>query len=75
MLITKKCMLTFKQNSLDLDITESQLFRVNNRHITGEYIQDIVPNLSPSEREFLMTGILDDTWNQYLAPHSEELSN
>lgn len=66
MLITKKCMLTFKENSLDIDITESQLFRVNNRHITGEYIQDIVPNLSASEREFLMTGILDETWNKHM---------
>ena len=72
MLITKKCMLTFKENSLDIDITEPQLFRVNNRHITGEYIQDIVPNLSASEREFLMTGILDETWNQHLSEPSEE---
>ena len=72
MLITKKCMLTFKENSLDINITESQLFRVNNRHITGEYIQDIVPNLSASEREFLMTGILDETWNQHMLEPSEE---
>lgn len=71
MLITKKCMLTFEKNSLDIDITESQLFRVNNRHITGEYIQDIVPNLSASEREFLMTGILDETWDQHMSDPSE----
>lgn len=68
-------MLTFKVNSLNLNITESQLFRVNNRHLTGEYIQDIVPDLSDSEREFLMTGILDETWNRCLAPLNEELSD
>ena len=64
MLVTKKCILTLQFNTLDLDITQLQLDRVNNRHLTGEYIQDIVPNLAPSEREFLMTGILEKTWQE-----------
>ena len=73
MLVTKQCMLTLKVNTLDLDITQSQLDRVNKRQSTGEYIQDIVPNLSSSEREFLMTGILEETWQERLAPLKEEL--
>ena len=73
MLITRKCILTFKTNTLDIDITQSQLNRINQRHTTGEYIQNIVPNLSSSEREFLMTGILDETWQERLAPLDEEL--
>ncbi len=65
-------MLTLKSNTLDLNITQSQLDRVNNRHSTDEYIQDIVPNLSASEREFLITGILEETWQERLAPLPEE---
>lgn len=57
-------MLTRQTNTLDLDVTQDQLDRISNRHSTGEYIQDIVPNLTPSQREFLMTGICDDIWNR-----------
>ena len=64
MKITKTCMLTRQTNTLDINITPSQLERVNNRHSTGEYIQDIVPNLSAADREFLMTGVVDDIWKQ-----------
>lgn len=67
MLITRTCMLTHKTNTFDIDITQNQLNRINNRHSTGEYIQDIVPNLSASQREFLMTGICDDVWNERLS--------
>lgn len=57
-------MLTRQTNTLDINITQEQLDRVNNRHTTGEYIQNIVPNLSSADREFLMTGICDDVWKQ-----------
>ena len=63
MKITKTCMLTRQVNTLDIDVTQEQLDRINNRHSTGEYIQDIVPHLSSAHREFLMTGICDDIWN------------
>jgi hypothetical protein len=49
---------------MDLDITQDQLNRINLRYNTGELIQNIVPNLSMEEREFLMTGITPKEWNQ-----------
>jgi len=49
---------------MELDITYEQLDRVNNRHLSKELIQDIVPNLSKEEREFLMTGITPEEWNK-----------
>ena len=70
MKITKTCMLTLVQNTLDINITQQQLDRVNARHKTGEYIQNIVPHLNGDEREFLMTGILPKTWDDHLS--SEE---
>jgi len=71
MKITKTCMLTLVQNTLDINITKEQLARVNARHQTGEYIQNIVPHLNGDEREFLMTGILPKTWDDHLSSEDE----
>lgn len=61
MLVTRKSRISGQENTLDLDITSEQLFRVN----TGaELIQNIVPHLSPSDREFLITGITSEEWDK-----------
>lgn len=70
MLVTKRCMITGVYNTLDLPITEDQYLRFDRRHISGEYIQDILPNLSASQREFLLTGILEETWNEHMTEKS-----
>jgi len=49
---------------MELDITYEQLDRINNRYETKELIQNIVPNLSKEEREFLITGITPKEWNE-----------
>jgi hypothetical protein len=60
MLITRTSTITGQEHTLDLDITPDQLVRIN----TGiELIQNIVPHLSPSDREFIMTGITDEEWD------------
>ena len=60
MLVTKKSSLSGKFHSMDLDITDEQLSEYNK----GEkLIQDVFPNLSPDEREFLMTGITPKEWD------------
>jgi hypothetical protein len=71
MQVTRKCIITNTYNTLDINITEEELIRIENRNITGEYIQNIVPHLALSEREFLMTGILNTTWNKYLTENLE----
>ena len=60
MLITRTSTITGQEHTLDLDINPDQLIRIN----TGiELIQNIVPHLSPSDREFIMTGITDEEWD------------
>jgi hypothetical protein len=60
MLITRTSTITGQEHTLDLDINPDQLLRIN----TGiELIQNIVPHLSPSDREFIMTGITDEEWD------------
>ena len=60
--ITKRSSLTGKENTLNIDVTSEQLARIENRMNTTELIQNIVPNLSMSDREFLMTGITNEEW-------------
>jgi hypothetical protein len=60
MLITRTSTITGQEHTLDLDINPDQLVRIN----TGiELIQNIVPHLSPSDREFIMTGITNEEWD------------
>ena len=49
---------------MELDITPEQLERFYNRRENGEYVQTIFPNLTPAEREFLLTGISPIEWEK-----------
>jgi len=68
MLITRISQISNTHNSMELDITYDQLDRINNRYETKELIQNIVPNLSKEEREFLITGITPKEWNELFNP-------
>jgi hypothetical protein len=60
MLITKESRISGKISSMELDITSEQLDRINSR---VELIQNIVPHLSSEQREFLITGMTPQEWN------------
>ena len=60
--VTKRSQLTGVEHTMNIDITESELIRIENRRESGELIQNIVPNLSMSDREFLMTGVTNEEW-------------
>ena len=62
MIVTRKNIFTGRSRSLDLDVTQEQLNRWNN----GELIQKVFPHLSIDEREFLMTGIIGEEWNELM---------
>jgi hypothetical protein len=57
--ITKKSPVTGKENKLLLPITEDQF----NRWKNGELIQNAIPHLSIDEREFLISGCINDDWD------------
>lgn len=56
--LTRRDPFTGKENTMDLNITQEQL----NRWMDGELVQNVFPNLTPNEREFIMTGIMPDSW-------------
>lgn len=61
MIVSRISTLTGKTQEMDLDITLNQL----QRFVDGkEYIQDIFPNLTASEREFILTGITPEEWDE-----------
>ena len=59
MKITRISPVTGKENTLDLPITEAQIELWQGG---GEYIQDVFPDLSPDQREFLLTGMTPEDW-------------
>lgn len=60
MIVRRPNIFTGKVRELELDITQEQIDRWQN----GEKIQDVFPHLSVDEREFLMTGIIGEEWNE-----------
>ena len=71
MRISKIDPFTGKTNTLELDITLEQYGRIQ---AGVEPIQHIVPHLPPDEREFLITGIVSDSWDQ-IFPEPKEVTN
>lgn len=72
MKVTRTSIATGITRTLGLDITEEQLARIEMRE---DLIQNIVPHLSPSAREFLMTGITDEEWDQMWGEPDEDLDD
>jgi len=58
--VTRASMVSGKVRTKILNITEDQL----RLWMMGTNIQEAMPHLSPDEREFLMTGITPDEWNE-----------
>jgi hypothetical protein len=64
MQLTRKDPMTGISNTLELDITDLQLTQWQQG--LGK-IQDIFPNLSADEREFIMTGLTAESWDALFA--------
>lgn len=70
MLITKNNPMTGKNVTLEVPITPKEYEEIQNRFVTGKYIQDIVPDLQACYREFLISGIDPDSWEEYVTAHN-----
>jgi hypothetical protein len=60
MLVTRKSDLTGKVRTLDIPVTQEQLDSWAN----GRLIQDAMPHLSADDREFIITGITPEEWDE-----------
>ena len=68
MLITRISQLTGNQNTMDLNVTERQM--LDYRSGKG-LLQNVFPNLTPSEREFIKSGITPQEWDEILSVFDE----
>jgi hypothetical protein len=60
MLITKFSPHSMRDNTREIDVSQSQL----DRWKAGELIQNVMPHLSADDREFLMTGLTPKDWEE-----------
>lgn len=62
MKVTRTSQLSDQEHTLDLDVTQEQL----DRYATGkELLQDVFPDLSGPDREFIKSGITPEEWEEY----------
>ena len=59
MIVNRVSSVSGKSNSMELNITEKQLKDWK----SGVLAQEAFPNLSDNEREFIMTGITPEEWD------------
>lgn len=69
MLITRKSAFTGKTHTLDLPVTQEQM---DNWLVNRPLIQRAFPNLSPEQREFILTGVTPEEWNVAFPPDEDE---
>jgi hypothetical protein len=63
MLVTRKSAITGISRTLELPITEEQLILWQN----GLVAQQAFPQLNADQREFIITGITEEEWNNAFA--------
>jgi hypothetical protein len=56
--ITRQCPFTGAINTQKIEVTQDQIDAWNN----GKLIQEVMPDLTAGEREFIKTGITDEVW-------------
>jgi len=69
MLITKTSSLSGIERTLDLPITEQQVKAWED----GELIQNVMPHLTPAEHEFVITGVVQEEWDELFAGYDEDI--
>ncbi len=72
MLITKTSSLTGKSNSLDIPLTPQEFETAWHKYQTGAFIQDAFAMLSDDHREFLITRITPDEWDNLIGPDPQD---
>lgn len=55
--LTRKCPFCGTERQKELDEEQYRKYKA------GAYVQDVMPDASPDDREFLITGICPDCWD------------
>lgn len=73
MKITRKSQFTGRTHTMDLPtVTQERLNECWSQCPTGtRHIQDVFPELSADEREFLITGATPEEWDEMFGKHED----
>ena len=71
MRILRTSRLTGNTSAMNIDITQAQL----DAWVDGSLIQNVMPNISADEREFIITGITPDEWDAEFGELDETYSH
>ena len=69
MIVSRQSPFTGVINEMDLDVTPEQLAEL--RSPDRRLVQEIFPNLTSAEREFVKTGYTQEDWDQMFAGMEE----
>lgn len=69
MLITRKSILSGIVRTLEIPIEEDALHRWERG---DDLIQNIAPQLTPDQREFIMTGVTQEEWDEHMKEEDDE---
>lgn len=68
--VAKTSMFSGVKHVAAIDVTPEQL----DRWKAGELIQNAMPNLTPEEREFIMTGVTPKEWDAEFGTESADIN-
>jgi|TARA_R110002020_G_scaffold362814_5_gene575109 hypothetical protein len=69
MKVTRQSMASGKTRTKDLPITPVQYVK----YIRGEgHVQDIMPDLPPEDREFLISGVTQEEWEELYGKNEDD---
>jgi hypothetical protein len=61
MLIERVSPLTGKKNTMRIPVTQEE---IDYWHVSGRSVQSVFPDLTADQREFLMTGLTPEDWDE-----------
>ena len=67
MLITRKSLISGIERTFDIPVTQEELYDWE----SGMLAQEAFPNLTAAQREFLMTGITPEEWEETMKEDEE----
>jgi hypothetical protein len=73
MKLTKKSSFTGIEHSLELPITEIEYNWGITEMNKGKNIQNVFPQLSDDEREFILTGVTKEEWDEFIGEEDDDM--
>jgi len=72
MKITKVSQISGKEHTIEIPMDEDAFNKAIIAWHNGAYIQDAFPMLSAAQREFIMTGITEEEWDETFKEEDDE---